>query len=220
MQLEAFDDAGNFVFVAAYLVKDILWLRLLSIIGSLVVLPYYLFQPEPLWTPVFWAFVFVSINLFRAGQIFLGRRPAKLTEDETALYNQAFSNLSTQQFRKLSAAGTWKDLEAGQQLQTDGDPATLVTALASGTLDVSRNDKLLGSFGPGDLLGISCLLEDSRNAFHELMDTKVSAPARVLQWDAGDLKKMMQANPEFDSVLSKLAASSLATKLIRFIQLD
>ena len=39
MQLEAFDDAGNFVFVAAYLVKDILWLRLLSIAGSLVVLP-------------------------------------------------------------------------------------------------------------------------------------------------------------------------------------
>jgi hypothetical protein len=51
MQLEAFDDAANFVFVAAYLVKDILWLRILSIVGSLVVLPYYLLQPEPLWTP-------------------------------------------------------------------------------------------------------------------------------------------------------------------------
>lgn len=220
MQLDVFDDAGNFVFVAAYLVKDILWLRILSIIGTLLVLPYYLLQPEPLWTPTFWAFIFIGINLFRAGQIFLDRRPAKLTEDETALYNQAFSSLSTQQFRKLSAAGTWKDLEAGQQLQTDGDPATLVTAIASGTLEVSRNDKLLGSFRPGDLLGISCLLEDSRNAFHELLDTRVSEPARVLQWDAGDLKKMMQANPEFDSVLSKLAASSLATKLIRFIQLD
>ena len=220
MQLDVFDDAGNFVFVAAYLVKDILWLRLLSIIGSLVVLPYYLLQSEPLWTPVFWAFVFVSINLFRAGPIFLGRRPAKLTADETALYSQAFSNLSTQQFRKLSAAGKWQDIEAGQQLQTDGDPATMVTAIASGKLEVSRNDKLLGGFGPGDLLGISCLLEDSRNAFHELLDTRVSEPARVLQWDAGDLKKMMQANPEFDSVLSKLAASSLATKLIRFIQLD
>ncbi|MCP4767555.1 MAG: hypothetical protein GY875_14920 [Gammaproteobacteria bacterium] len=195
MQLEAFDDAGNFVYVAAYLVKDILWLRLLSIIGSLIVLPYYLLQPEPLWTPVFWAFVFVSINLFRAGQIFLDRRPARLTEDETALYNQAFSSLSTQQFRKLSAAGKWQNLDAGQQLQTDGDPVTLVTAVASGKLEVSRNDKLLGSFGPGDLLGISCLLEDSRNAFHELLDTRVSAPARVLQWDARDLKKTDAGKP-------------------------
>ena len=220
MQLDAFDDAGNFVYVAAYLVKDILWLRLLSIIGSLVVIPYYLLQSEPLWTPVFWAFVFVSINLFRAGQIFLDRRPAKLTVDETALYNQAFGSLSTRQFRKLSAAGIWRDLDVGQKLQTDGDAASRVTALASGKLEVSRNDKLLGSFGPGDLLGISCLLEDSDNVFHELLDSRVSAPARVLQWDARDLKKLMQANPEFDSALSKLAASSLATKLIRFLQLD
>ena len=220
MQLDVFDDAGNFVFVAAYLVKDILWLRLLSIIGSLVVLPYYLLQPEPLWTPVFWAFVFVSINLFRAGQIFLDRRPAKLTEDEEALYSQAFSSLSTKQFRKLSAAGKWQDLDAGQQLQTDGDPATMVTAIASGNLEVSRSDKLLGSFGPGDLLGIGCLLEDSRNEFYELLNARVSAPARVLQWDASDLKKLMQANPELDSVLNKLVASSLATKLIRFLQMD
>ena len=219
MQLEAFDDAGNFVFVAAYLVKDILWLRLLSIAGSLVVLPYYLLQPEPLWTPVFWAFVFVSINLFRAGQIFRERRPVHLTPDEEALYNQAFNSLSPQQFVKLSAAGEWRDLEVGQTVHSRGDDATRVTALASGTLEVSRNGKLLGSFGAGDLLGISCLLEDSQDAFHELLDTTVAAPARVLQWDAKELKRLTQADPVFDSVLSKLAASSLAAKLIKFMQL-
>ena len=55
--------------------------------------------------------------------------------------------------------------------------------------------------------------------FHELLDTTVAAPARVLQWDAKELKRLSQADPVFDSVLNKLAASSLATKLIKFLQL-
>ena len=55
--------------------------------------------------------------------------------------------------------------------------------------------------------------------FHELLDTTVAAPARVLQWDAKELKRLSQADPVFDSVLSKLAASTLAAKLIKFMQL-
>jgi CRP-like cAMP-binding protein len=178
-----------------------------------------LLRPEPPWTPVFWALVFVGINLFRAWQIFRERRPASLTPDEESLYNQAFSSLSSHQFGKLSAAGLWRDLDVGEMLQTIGDPVTRVTALASGKMDVSRNGKPLGSFGPGDLLGITCLFEDSPEMFRELLDTRVAEPARVLEWDANELKQLAQADPVFDHVFSKLVASSLATKLIRFVEL-
>jgi hypothetical protein len=46
MRIDLFDDASNLTYVAAYLVKDLLWLRILSIVGSLIVLPYFLLQPE------------------------------------------------------------------------------------------------------------------------------------------------------------------------------
>jgi len=46
MRIDLFDGASNLAYVAAYLVKDILWLRILSIVGSLIVLPYFLLQPE------------------------------------------------------------------------------------------------------------------------------------------------------------------------------
>jgi len=218
MRLDLFDDAGNLIFVAAYLVKDILWLRILSIAGSLVVIPFYLLQPEPLWTPTFWVLVFIGINCFRAWQIFHERRPASLSPDEQALYQQGFNSLSSQQFGKMSAAGKWRDIEVGQRIQAIDDFAR-VTALASGKLEVSRNGKMLGSFGPGDLLGISSVLEN-RDVFHEALDTRVVSPVRVLQWDASDLKRLADADPEFDSALSKLAASSLATRLVRFLQLE
>ena len=96
MRIDLFDDASNLAYVAAYLVKDIFWLRILSIGGSLMVIPYFLLQPEPLWTPLFWAFVFIVINAFRTWQIFRERQSAELTSDEEALYNQGFSRLSSQ----------------------------------------------------------------------------------------------------------------------------
>jgi hypothetical protein len=49
MQLNVIGDLGNLIFVGAYWVKDILWLRLLTIVGSLIVIAYYLLQTEPPW---------------------------------------------------------------------------------------------------------------------------------------------------------------------------
>jgi hypothetical protein len=40
MHLNVIDDLANLIFVGAYWVKDILWLRLMAIVGSLVVIPY------------------------------------------------------------------------------------------------------------------------------------------------------------------------------------
>ncbi len=42
MPLNVIDDLANLIFVGAYWAKDILWLRVLSIVGSLAVVPYYL----------------------------------------------------------------------------------------------------------------------------------------------------------------------------------
>ncbi len=66
MNLNVLDDLANLVFVSAYWVQDILRLRLLAIVGSLVVIPYYLLQTEPLWTPMMWSCVFISIHTIRA----------------------------------------------------------------------------------------------------------------------------------------------------------
>lgn len=210
MQLDSFLNTGNLIFVAAYWVKDILWLRILAIVGSLVGLPYFLLQPEPLWASVFWTAVFVSIHLVRAWQIYLERRPVKLTPDEEILYNKTFSNLSPQQFHQLVSAGQWIDLEAGQKLQTRGDNTGKITALASGTLEVKRDNEKLGDCGVGDLMGISCFLADHPEVF----DSTVTRPARALQWDFRDLDKLTQSDPEIGMVLNKLVGTTLATKLI------
>ena len=214
MGLDAFNNAGNLIYVAAYWVKDILWLRILSIVGSLIGIPYYLFQTETLWPPIFWTLVFVSINSVRAWQIYQERRPVKFTPDEEILYNKAFSSLSPQIFRQLVTAGQWIDLHVGEKLQTKGDIASKITALVSGTLEAKREGEDLGSFGAGDLLGISCVLANAP----EMFDTSVTSPGRALQWNSRALNELTQSDPELGSALNKLASSTLATKLISVLE--
>jgi hypothetical protein len=41
--------AANILLLAAYSVRDILWLRLFAVASSLIAVPYFIFQPALLW---------------------------------------------------------------------------------------------------------------------------------------------------------------------------
>jgi hypothetical protein len=48
---------SNLVFLLAFSVRDVLKLRILSVTSYGLILPYYFFQPEPLWPPIFWGWL-------------------------------------------------------------------------------------------------------------------------------------------------------------------
>ena len=54
---------ANIIYLASYAVKDIKVLRWLTIVGIVLLIPYYLFYS--LWEAVAWNVVFLGINLFR-----------------------------------------------------------------------------------------------------------------------------------------------------------
>jgi len=214
MHLNAVDDLANLIFLGAYLVKDILRLRLLTIVGSLVVIPFYLLQTEPLWTPIMWSGVFISVNAVRAWGIVKERRPVAFTNDEQLLYDKTFSTLSPQQFKRLLAIGEWQDLERGYVLHSIGDPPDSLEAVVRGELEARRHGRVLGHARPGDLAGLASVLSGSP----ELYDATVTQPARVVRWRRADLQKFAGADESLTSALRKIAGAALADKLIRAVQ--
>ena len=60
--------AGHLAFgliAFSFLVKDILYLRFLSILASLFSVFYNFYIPiEPMWLPIGWNFVFIVVNLY------------------------------------------------------------------------------------------------------------------------------------------------------------
>ncbi len=216
MYLNVIDDLANLILVGAYWVKDILWLRLLCITGSLVVIPFYLLQTKPLWTPMMWSCVFISINATRAWGIVKERRPIAFTVDERLLYDKTFSALSPQQFKRLVAIGEWEDLDRGHVLHSTGDPSESLLAVVRGELEARRHGRVLGHARPGDLAGLASVLGRSP----ELYDATVTQPARVIRWRIADLQKLTAADNSLTSALRKIAAAALADKLIRAVQAE
>ena len=47
INLDYFIHAANILLLAAYSVRDILWLRLFAVASSLIAIPHFLFQPTP-----------------------------------------------------------------------------------------------------------------------------------------------------------------------------
>ena len=214
MTLFVINTAANLIFMSAYWVKDILWLRLLSIFGSLVILPYYYFQVEPLWEPMAWSCVYMIIHGFRAWGIYQERRPVELNREESDLYKLAFSSLTPQQFKKILKVGQWQDLAVGTKILAQGDPAESVTAILSGEMEARTGERVLGTYDPGDFIGLGCIMTDAK-AFS---DTAVIRPARVMHWNYSKLKEILDLDQDLAFALRKIAGSSLATKLMKVLQ--
>jgi hypothetical protein len=214
MPLYILDDLANLIFIGAYWVKDILWLRLLSILGSLIVIPYYLLQAEPLWTPMMWSCVFIGIHATRSWGIVRGRQPVEFTGDEQLLYESAFSSLSPQQFKHVVAIGEWHELDLGHVVHSAGDSPESLEAVVRGEVEARKDGRLLGCSVPGDLIGLTSLLGGAP----EVYDSTVTRAARVMRWSRRDLEELAGGDESLAAALRKIAGAAISEKLIRLLQ--
>ena len=68
-------NAANLLFVLSYFTKDMLQLRLISVVGTSCVLVYFSSQPEPMLSVVAWNVVFLILNLVQVAQMLRARWP-------------------------------------------------------------------------------------------------------------------------------------------------
>jgi hypothetical protein len=86
---------ANLAFLASFLVRDILALRLLSVAGGGLLLATFLAASPISWPSVGWNVVFALINGAQIARLAHERRPVRLTRDERELTRLAFATLAT-----------------------------------------------------------------------------------------------------------------------------
>ena len=98
--------AGHLAFgliAFSFLVKDILWLRVVSILASLFSVLYNFYIPaEPMWLAINWNFVFIGLNLYHIAVIMYEKRPIKMAPKDKELYETLFKDLSPVEYLKVS----------------------------------------------------------------------------------------------------------------------
>ncbi len=153
-----FIHAANLLLLVAYSVRDILWLRLFAVAASLISLPYFVLQPTPQWPPIAWSIVFAGINSFQSWRLYLERRPVKLTPDEEEVRRLAFAQLPSRKFLQLVSLGSWTTAAPGERLIEHGTPAGAIALVVRGKVRLSKDGRLLGELGAGDIVGSALVL--------------------------------------------------------------
>jgi hypothetical protein len=200
---------ANFVFLLALSVRNVLALRILSLAADVLVLPYYYFQHQPLWPPIFWGAAFIVVNGAQIVLLALARRPVVLTDREAELYRLAFGTIDRRDFLRLASLARWVDLAPGEPIVRKGRQITEAIVLIAGEIEAVLESRTTFAYRPGQLIG-------NVSAYSGLVspvDVIARGPARVAAWDLEHMRLFTESRPELRTKLLQIMTADLAGKL-------
>src|SRR5882724_13012177 len=196
----------------AYLVRDILWLRLLTIAASLagIIFNYYV-PATPLWAVIYWNVIFIAINAVQIGIIIKERSGVHFSEEEKELYETLFQNFAPFEFMKLLRLGKWLEARKGQALTVEAEPLHSVMLIYNGLVSVEAGGRQIGQMKDGSLLGeVSFITEGAATATVRALE-----PTRYLSWSKQDLRRLLSRNPSMKFAMDTVFSKELSKKLAR-----
>lgn len=199
---------GNFAFIlvaCSFMVRDILWLRLLSITASFCSITYNTYVTEnPLFVPIFWNLFFIALNFYHVTKIIYGNRKIHLSNKEEELYKMSFSQLNRIEFSKLIRMGEWKKVDAGAVLIKEDQPVSELLMIYNGNVEILVKDhdslKKVNELKDGQFVGEMSFLSSSMAT----ATVKTIHPTEFVSWNQKNLKELMTRNP---SLLFSLQAA-------------
>ena len=205
--MELFLHAGNVLYVVSYAVRDILTLRVLTIVAICSLVGYYV--TSGLWVAIAWSGLFLLVNLVQVYRLLLERRPVHLSLDERRLYGLAFRGLDERHFKRIAAIGAWNAFAVGDAVVAQGDEVTHVHVVLEGSADVRLDDDPRGRVGPGQFIGEGGFLTGNPAGASVVVDRTM----RVLSLPAEALTALLEQRPEIRSGLQRIVSADLVCKL-------
>ena len=206
--------AGHLAFgliAFSFLVKDILYLRLVSVVASLFSVLYNFYIPaEPMWIAIGWNIIFILLNLYHISVIIYEKRPVDMTDKEKELYETMFKGLTPVEFLKITKVAEWKKFNTPLPIITQGKPVKDLILIYNGTVDVLVNDNKVAELKDGQFVGeMSFLTEKPATA-----TCKVEHNAECLVWPQQDFKDLLKRNPSLYFTIQSLLSEQVSNNLV------
>ena len=209
-QIDLLIHAANVLYLFAFMVRDILWLRILTVVAALFLIPYFYFQPVPLMTAIYWNLAFTALNLFWIVRLFLERRSVKLSAEEQRLCELVFRTMTPREMIKILKLATWEDAAAGECFVERDKPLDRLMVIYSGKACVEVDGRNVTELQAGQFIGsISYVTEETAPANIVSLE-----PTRYVSWPKAKLQDFMQKNPDLHAALK----TTLAIDLARWLQ--
>ena len=201
--------AGHLAFgliAFSFLVKDILWLRVVSILASLFSVFYnYVIPDQPMWLAINWNIVFVLVNLYHIAVIIYEKRPIKMAPKDKELYETLFRDLSPVEYLKITKIANWKTFKSGETIIRQEHLVTDLVLIYNGTVDVVVGKKKVAELKDGQFVGeMSFLTEKSATA-----TCIVKHDTECLMWKQPEFKDLLKRNPSLYYTIQGLLSNQL-----------
>ena len=206
--------AGHLAFgliAFSFLVKDILYLRLVSILASLFSVFYnYVIPVEPMWIAVGWNFVFISLNLYHIAVLVYEKRPVQMSPKHKELYETMFKNMTPVEFLKITKIADWVQFKSNELITQKGHSVPTLNLIYNGTVDVLVEDKKVAELKDGQFVGeMSFLTEKPATA-----TCLVKHDTECLVWKQEQFKDLLKRNPSLYFTIQSLLSAQVSSALV------
>ena len=195
----------------SYLVKDIMYLRILSIVASLFGMFFnYTVPAEPMWLPIGWNGLFVLVNIYHISVLLYEKRPVQMDDKNTELYNTLFKDMTPVEYLKISKAACWKTYKPNDVLIRQQHLVPDLILIYNGTIDVKVDDEKVAELRDGQFVGeMSFLTEKSATA-----TCIVKHPTKCLVWKQQEFKDLLKRNPSLYFTIQSLLSAQVSSNLV------
>jgi Cyclic nucleotide-binding domain len=198
--------------MVAYLLRDILWLRFLTILSCFAGIVFgYLVRGGPLWTYIAWNVVFSIINIVQIAILIKERSGVSFTEEEKELHETLFKKFAPFEFMKLMRLAEWRQVGPGEIVMTEGQQLEELLLIYNGLLAVEVKGEKKAELQDGHFIGeVSFVSGGAATA-----TVRAIEPTRYIAWSRKEIDSLLNRNPTMHIAMQGMLNVDLSKKLTR-----
>ena len=207
--------AGHLAFgliAFSFLVKDILYLRLVSVLASLFSVFYnYTIPIEPMWLAINWNIVFIVVNIYHIAVLIYEKRPVHMSPKYKELYETMFKDMTPVEFLKITKIADWVHFKEGEVVTQQKHTVDTLNLIYNGTVNVAVDGIKVAELKDGQFVGeMSFLTEKPATA-----TCIVKHDCECLVWKQHEFKDLLKRNPSLYFTIQSVLSSQLSDSVVR-----
>ena len=206
--------AGHLAFgliAFSFLVKDILYLRLVSVLASLFSVFYnYTIPIEPMWLAINWNIVFIVVNIYHIAVLIYEKRPVQMSPKYKELYETMFKDMTPVEFLKITKIADWIHFKEGEVITQQKHTVDTLNLIYNGTVNVTVDGSKVAQLKDGQFVGeMSFLTEKPSTA-----TCVVKHDTELLVWPQKEFKDLLKRNPSLYFTIQSLLSAQVSSALV------
>ena len=203
---------GFAIALIALLFRDILWLRVVSVLGTLLIFPMYIFSDEIGWTSIGWNSAHIVINSIQIVILILLRRPLVLKGVEKQIHTSIFYAITTRTFDKIFKLAKFEEYVNNTELIHIDEPIHNLYLVINGDVEVTLHDDTKRIVSSNTFLGEQAFITgETASATVRILSDR----ATLLKWDHQTLQNFLNKDVALSNTFDLILTSDIIEKLRR-----